>query len=128
MPHLQEKRKAPRITTVVPVTCRVTNEGKVALPSLRGGEQQRGTTFSARTVNVSREGILINSDTDLLTQTHLEISLNAPTDGHPIRIAAEVAWSRRNAMNLFGRYGAGLKIRKIEPRDEKLLTDFFKPL
>lgn len=123
----QEKRKAPRITTVVPVTCRVVASGTASLPSARGTEHSRGSTFSARTVNISHNGILINSDTDLMPQTQLDISLQAPTDGHAIRIAAEVAWSRRNAMNLFGRYGAGLKIREIKPKDEQLLTDFFKP-
>lgn len=124
----QEKRKAPRITTVVPVTCRVTASAVASLPSARGAEQHRGTTFSARTVNISHDGILINSDTDLMPQTQLEMTLQAPSDGHTIRILAEVAWSRKNAMNLFGRYGAGLRIREINPKDEKLLTDFFKPI
>jgi hypothetical protein len=126
MNHL-EKRKAPRITTVVPVTCRVTTAAVAALPSARGAEQHRGTTFSARTVNISHDGILINSDTDLMPLTQLEMTMQAPSDGHAIRILAEVAWSRKNAMNLFGRYGAGLKVKQIDPKDEKLLTNFFKP-
>ena len=126
MAHLQEKRTAPRITTVVPVICRVTAAGPSALPSLRaaGGSSE----FSAKTVNMSRDGVLINSDSDLLPQSQLEITVTAPHDGRPIRFTADVAWSRRNAMNLFGRYAAGLRIRKIADRDRATLTEFFRPL
>lgn len=127
MPHLDEKRGTPRVTTVVPVTCRVVGHAVSSLPSRRG-ETARTIEFSAKTVNVSRDGVLINSETDLPPETQLEITLAAPGDGHPIRIVTEVAWSRRNAMNLFGRYAAGLKVRKIAERDRALLTAFFKPV
>lgn len=109
----------------MPVNCRVLGTGPAALPSLRGA-LPRGD-FSARTVNLSREGLLINSDSDLLPQTQMELTLSAPTDGHLIRILTEVAWSRRNSINLFGRYAAGLKIRKIDEADRKMLSGFFKP-
>lgn len=107
------------------MNCRVLGTGPAALPSLRGS-LPRGE-FSARTVNLSRDGLLINSDADLLSQTQIEITLSAPTDGHLIRIQGEVAWSRRNSINLFGRYAAGLKIRRIDEADRKLLSGFFKP-
>lgn len=127
MARQQEKRLAPRMTTVVPVTCRVTS-GAEPLPSYRNAPETKGREFAARTVNLSRDGVLINSDVDLLPRTELELTLSAPTDGRPIRIAAEVAWSRRNAMNLFGRFAAGLKVRKMADRDRAVLTEFFKPL
>ena len=114
------------MTTVIPVNCRVVGAGPAALPSLRGA-LPRGE-FTARTVNLSRDGLLINSDADLLPQTQMELTLSAPTDGHLIRIQGEVAWSRRNSINLFGRYAAGLKIRKIDDADRKMLTGFFKPV
>ena len=101
--------------------------GPAFLPSHREAHS-KGMAFAAKTVNMSRDGFLINCDIDLTPRTTLEITLSAPTDGHPITIAAEVAWSRRNAMNLFGRYAAGLKTRKISERDRDLLLDFFKPL
>ncbi len=110
----------------MPVNCRVLGNGPAALPSLRGGAPR--AEFAARTVNLSREGLLINSDADLLPQTQMELTLSAPTDGHAIRIHGEVAWSRRNSINLFGRYAAGLKIRKIDEADRKLLSGFFKPV
>ena len=102
MPHLNEKRVSPRVTTVVPVHCRVTGHTGPTLPSQRG---LRGIAqdFTAKTVNVSRDGVLI-------------------------RILTEVAWSRRNAMNLFGRYAAGLKVRKITDRDRAVLAELFKPI
>jgi len=126
MPRVEEKRTAPRVTTVVPVNCRVLGAGTVTVPSQRGAPPTRD--FSAKTVNVSRDGLLINCDADLLLGTPLEVTLNAPTDGHVVRITADVAWSRRNSINLFGRYAAGLRIRKVSEADRKVLTDFFKPL
>jgi hypothetical protein len=126
MLRTDEKRTAPRVTTVVPVNCRVLGAGTVTVPSQRGAPPTRD--FSAKTVNVSRDGLLINCDADLLLGTPLEVTLNAPTDGHVVRITADVAWSRRNSINLFGRYAAGLRIRKVSEADRKVLTDFFKPL
>lgn len=126
MVRAEEKRTAPRVTTVVPVECRVLGSGTVTIPSQRGAPRARD--FSARTVNVSRDGLLINCDADLLAGTPLEVTWNAPDDGRVVRIQADVAWSRRNAINLFGRYSAGLRIRKISESDRRTLADFFKPL
>jgi len=127
MPHLNEKRVSPRVTTVVPVQCRVTGHAGPTLPSQRG-VHGRSQDFAAKTVNVSRDGVLINCEIDLPSQTQLELELRAPLDGRVIRIATEVAWSRRNAMNLFGRYAAGLKVRKITERDRAVLENLFKPI
>jgi len=126
MLRTDEKRTAPRVTTVVPVECRVLGAGTVTIPSQRGAPPTRD--FSAKTVNVSRDGLLINCDADLMMGTPLEVTLNSPTDGHVIRIQAVVAWSRRNSINLFGRFAAGLRIKELSDRDLKALTDFFKPV
>ena len=126
MPHVQEKRTSPRVTTVVPVQCRMMGQGAASLPSLRAADPK--AKFSAKTVNVSREGILINSDTDLVPTGLLEVAFTAPGDGRAIVFMADVAWSRRNAMNLFGRYAAGLKIRKIADKDRAVLLELFRPL
>ena len=125
MPRTEEKRTDPRITTVVPVTCRIVELGASELPSSRGHSRAK-SEFDARTVNVSHSGILINSDTDLIRGTKLDIGLKAPTDGHAIHTLTEVAWSRRNSMNLFGNYAAGLRIKKIAERDRALLKEFFR--
>jgi hypothetical protein len=127
MANLNEKRTAPRITTVVPVNCRIVTEGKPVLPSQRS-ERTVGGTFSAKTVNVSRDGMLINCDSDLVPGAQIEIAFDSPADGKHVKITATVAWSRRNAMNLFGRYAAGLMVRKISEKDLSALADFFKPL
>lgn len=125
MPRAQEKRTDPRITTVIPVRCRIVEHGGPDLPSHRGYRQAKAE-FDAKTVNVSHSGVLINCDSDLLAGTKIEVSLKAPTDGHAIHILGEVAWSRRNAMNLFGHYAAGLKIRRITDKDRELLKNLFK--
>ena len=125
MPRMDEKRVTPRITTVVPVNCRITGHGTSVLPSLRNASQ-KGSEFPARTINVSKSGMLIHCDTDITQHAVLEITLNAPTDGHSVKLVAEVAWSRRNSINLFGHYSAGLMIRKIADKDMSVLTNFFK--
>ena len=122
---MDEKRTTPRITTVVPVNCRVTGSGTSALPTWRN-DTPKGSEISARTINVSKAGMLIHCDTDIAAHTVMEISLCAPTDGHPVKLVAEVAWSRRNSINLFGHYSAGLMIRKIADKDRAILTNFFK--
>jgi hypothetical protein len=125
MPHLQEKRVAPRITAVVPVKARILAHAASALPSYRAALEKHGE-FLAKTINVSRSGLLINSDADLVPGTRLALTLEAPDDGHTIRIEADVAWSRRNSINLFGRFAAGLRIRKIGESDRELLNAFFR--
>ncbi len=123
MERHEEKRKALRTTTVVEVKCKIMGTRASAHSSYQAPV---GTEFSAKTINFSQEGILINSETDLTAGTQLEITLSAPTDGHPIQVQAEVAWTRRNAMNFFGRFAAGLRIRKITDTDRELLTNIFK--
>lgn len=125
MARMDEKRTTPRITTVVPVNCRITGAGSSVLPSMRN-ESQKGAEFTARTINVSKSGMLIHCDTDIAPHSIMDISLNAPTDGHPVKLVAEVAWSRRNSINLFGHYSCGLMIKKISEKDRSILTNFFK--
>ena len=126
MARHDEKRTAPRTTTVVPVQCIIIGHQASAPLGIRT-TQAKGTEFSAKTINVSKEGILINSNSDLTIGTQLEVVMTAPTDGHQIHVYTDVAWSRKNAINLFGRYAAGLKIKKIEPKDRVLLTEYFTP-
>jgi len=123
----KEKRIAPRITTVVPVNCRVIASGASLLPSQRAAGGIAGS-FPAKTINVSRDGMLINLEYDLVPGSQLEVSFNAPSDDRPAKIIALVAWSRRNAINLFGRYAAGLKMSRFSEKDRAALANFFKPL
>jgi len=102
----------------------VVSGGSSALPSQRGSEPA-DAAFEARTVNVSNDGILINCDADVLQRTRLELKLRAPADGHVIKVEAEVAWSRKNSINLFGRFAAGLRILRIDDRDHDILKSFF---
>ena len=112
------------MTAIVPVNCRVLSGGSSALPSQRGSGLASGS-FEARTINVSNDGILINCDADILQRTRMELTLRAPADGHIIKVDTEVAWSRKNSINLFGRFAAGLRILKIDDRDHDVLKSFF---
>lgn len=126
MARHDEKRTAPRTTTIIPVKCIIVGPRASAPLSFRT-RQAQGSEFPAKTINVSQEGLLINCESDLTVGTQLQISLSAPTDGHSIQLHADVSWSRKNAINLFGRYAAGLKIKQIDEKDRAILTDFFKP-
>jgi len=124
MPRVAEKRSSPRITAVIPVTCKVIRYGPNDLPSYRLITAKR-IEFPAKSINVSRDGVLIHSNLDLIPRTQLALTMNSPTDGHPIRLTADVAWSRHNSIDLFGKYAAGLKVKRINGLDRLILTDFF---
>ena len=124
MQRIAEKRSSPRITAVIPVVCRVMKYGPNDLPSLRH-VTAKPSEFQAKTINVSRDGVLIHSNLDLIPRAQLAMSMNSPNDGHPIRLTAEVAWSRHNSIELFGKYAAGLRVKRINGLDRLILTDFF---
>lgn len=124
MIRIAEKRSSPRITAVIPVVCKVIKYGQNDLPSYRQITAKR-VEFPAKTINVSRDGVLIHSNLDLIVRTQLALTMTSPTDGHPIRLTAEVAWSRHNSIELFGKFAAGLRVKRINGLDRLILTDFF---
>jgi hypothetical protein len=120
----QETRKDPRYTKVLPVDCRIVELS----PLTRAGQGlKKWQRFPARTINVSKNGILINSDFEIDPQTKLELSfdLKVEDENHPIILLAEVIRARRNAYDLFGRWAMGMRILEIDPKDFSLVSDFF---
>jgi hypothetical protein len=120
----EETRGKQRVTTVLPVDCKV-----VSLPVFRSSVSmlKPGQTFGGRTINVSESGLLINSDFELEEGTTLEVLLVFDHHGHKkhIRLMAEVIRSRRNAYDLYGRWAMGMKVLEIKDKDFDFLTNLF---
>lgn len=120
----EETRGKKRVTTVLPVDCKV-----VELPSLRTNATmlKPGQTFGGRTINVSENGLLINSDFELEDGTKLEVLLVFDHHGQKkhVRLLAQVIRSRRNAYDLYGRWAMGLHVLEIKEKDFDFLTNLF---
>ncbi len=119
-----EGRGNHRVTTVLPVDCRVFEfpaERTVKIPLALG------QSFGGRTINVSKTGLLINSDYELDIRTKVEVILHVQHEGQrrTIRVLAQVARTRRNAYDLYGRWGMGLHFLEIQPKDLQLLSKLY---
>lgn len=119
-----EARQDPRITKVLPVDCKIVELS----PEHKSGQGLKvGQKIPARTINVSKNGVLINSDfeIDIKTKVELSIAIKSRGEAKTIHIRAEVARARRNAWDLYGRWGMGLKILQIDPKELSLVSDYF---
>jgi hypothetical protein len=121
----QYTRKDPRITKVLPVDCRIVELS----PLTHAGQgMKKWQRFPARTINVSKTGMLINSDFEIDPQTKVEMTFSLKSgeeENHQVVLLAEVARSRRNAYDLFGRWAMGLRILEIDPKDFSLVSEYF---
>jgi hypothetical protein len=120
----EEARNKKRITRVLPVDCRVIEwaDLPVAKHSLKIGE-----IFGGRTINISRTGLLINSDYELDKGTKVDLALSVNEGGKPrLRFTVTVAWAKRNAYNIYGRWAMGMHIISAKPADLEALAEFFK--
>jgi hypothetical protein len=119
-----EIRSSKRVTRVLPVDCKVLDfvGSPVAKHVLR-----KGDTFGGRTINISKDGLLINSDYELDSKTKIEVNLSlTPEDKAKIKVTGQVAWAKRNAFDIYGRWAMGIRIIEAKPADIFALADFFK--
>ena len=119
-----EIRANKRVTRVLPVDCRILSfaDHQVAKHALKEGDN-----FGGRTINLSKDGLLINSDFELDKKSKVEIKLTLSEDSKTvIRLIGEVAWAKRNAFNIYGRWAMGIHIIEAKPADIFALADFFK--
>lgn len=119
-----EVRGNRRVTTILPVDCKI-----VELPEVQTSKipLQKGQSFGGRTINVSKTGLLINSDYELDPKTEVEVTLYLHNEGikKAIKALARVARARRNAYDLYGRWAMGLHFLEIDPKDLQLLSNLF---
>ena len=117
------QERNPRFTQVLPIDLRVT-----AMSPTAAGKPviQLGQDFTGRTINLSADGLLINSDFELDRDTIMDVTIMTGQDGErPIHASVKVAWARRNAFDMFGRWAMGLRILQIEDADHARLQEFF---
>jgi len=119
-----EGRVDPRITKVLAVDCRIV---ELAPSTSISHGMKKWQRFPARTINVSKTGILINSDFEIDVQTKIEMTLNFKV-GHEQRqviMLTEVMRTRRNAYDLYGRWAMGTRILEMDPKEFSLVSEYF---
>ncbi len=119
-----ESRDKLRITRVLPVDCKL-----IALPKVQISKHSLkvGGVFGGRTINLSKNGMQIHSDFELDKKTVVEVTL-ALDSLHPkkIKMRVEVAWAKRNAAAIYGRWGMGMRIIQAHPEDLASLAALFE--
>ena len=119
-----DHRRAPRYTKIINVECTVNR-----FPDDITGEKSKlkeNETFRATTINVSSTGMLVNCDFLLPERTTLTVTFPAGDIlANKSAVKVSIAWTKRNAYKIFGRYAAGLHITEGKKEDiEKLVAHF----
>jgi hypothetical protein len=123
--ELKESRKHPRYTKIIQMDCLVerfpddtTGDNKSKLKT--------GDNFRSTTINVSETGMLINCDFLLPERTLIKMTVNDRSfTGKKLSFKARIAWTKRNAYQIFGRYAAGLHLEKGDKEDIERLVEHF---
>jgi len=122
----KESRKFPRYTKIIHVECTVKNFPEDLID--KKAKIKEGETFRATTINVSQSGILINYDYILPERTTLELAVTddaIASRSNPMKFEVRIAWTKRNAYKIFGRFSAGLHIIKGNKADIEKLVEHF---
>ena len=118
-----ETRRNKRITRVLPVDCKIIDfaDHRVSKHALNEGD-----SFGGRTINISKDGLQIHSDFELDKKTKVDVTLSVNESGKPkIKVSVEVAWARRNAFDIYGRWAMGMRIISAKEADIAALEEFF---
>jgi len=120
-----ESRRAPRYTQIIDCDCKVDSFPEDLMSTNMPLKQ--GESFRAKTINVSTNGMLINCDYNLPERTILKIIIPAgEVTNEKFHLSVRIAWFKRNAYKLFGRYAAGLQIIEGDKLNIQKLIDYFK--
>lgn len=76
----------------------------------RGG----GERFSVSTADVSASGLQIHFNADLMARDTVKLVFPGGVPGKQIEVEGILVWVRKNAVDIFGRYTAGLRFRKLD--------------
>jgi hypothetical protein len=122
--EMKESRKHPRYTKIIQMDCLVER-----FPDDVVGEKAKlktGDNFRATTINVSETGMLINCDFLLPERTLIKMTVNDRSfSDKKLSFKARIAWTKRNAYKIFGRYAAGLHLEKGDKEDIERLVEHF---
>ena len=103
-----EKRKHPRFTVSLKCTATPLGRGSASL------------LVPATIINASAGGIQIHHDFNIQSGERLELVLPAPLPPVASPVEVDVVWTRRNAINFYGHFAAGVRFRFPS---EELLRD-----
>jgi type IV pilus assembly protein PilZ len=79
---------------------------------------------SARTLNISREGLFILTDVSVLPGTKIDMRLYFRDKDHPEDYRGQVTWEKNEHPDM----GIGVRFQFQNRRQEKLVNDFVEPL
>lgn len=79
--------------------------------------------YLGMTENISRGGVFISSDTMPDIGRMMEILLELPDGGPPMRVSGEVRW-HKNQSDKGGNSGYGLRFVSLTTADEERIRDF----
>jgi c-di-GMP-binding flagellar brake protein YcgR len=120
---IKESRRHPRYTKIIQVECTVDRfpDDIMGKSKLKEGE-----TFRATTINVSQTGMLINYSFLLPERTLLKIEVSdEAVTKKTMYFSARIAWTKRHAYKIFGRFAAGLHIEEGDKDDIDKLVEHF---
>jgi hypothetical protein len=113
-----EKRRRPRETVRLSGTGVIITKGPGGdAGRLRGGESR----FPVATADVSASGLQMHFNADLVARDTVRLSFLGGVSDEPIEVEGHLVWVRRNAVDIFGRYTAGVCFSKP---DESLPARF----
>jgi hypothetical protein len=121
----EDSRNKNRKTHVLSVDCML-----VALPLNRTSPHhlKPGDVFGGRTINISKTGLQVHSDIELDPKSVVDVTVTLQKPDTNITVRAEVAWCKRNAADLYGRWSMGLRITESRPGDLEVLHLFYDSL
>lgn len=129
MPPLRKPKEETRIKTrktkVLPVDCVL-----IALPLNRTAPHhlKAGDSFGGRTLNLSKTGLQVHSDMELDPKSVVDVTVTLRKPDASITVRCEVAWAKRNAADIYGRWSMGLHITESRPGDLEVLHLFYDSL
>jgi hypothetical protein len=121
----EDTRNKKRITKVLPVDCTL-----VSLPLNRTSPHYLGpgSSFGGRTINISQTGLQVHSDIELDAMSVVDVTVSLDRPPNKVTVRTQVAWAKRNAADLYGRWSMGLHIIEARPGDLEVLHAFYNAL
>lgn len=121
----KDNRTKRRITTVLPVDCTILS---LPLNRMTPHYLGAGDSFGGRTINISLVGLQIHSDIELDAMTVLDVTVSLDKPARLVTIRTQVAWAKRNAFDIYGRWRMGLRIIESRPGELETLHAYYKQL
>ncbi len=119
--NFHEKRQYPREVVQLPGTGEIMSRG----PGGEGKRLHESRTglnrFSVSVADVSAGGLQMHFNADLVGGDVVRLSFGGPETAGPLIIEGHLVWVRRNPIDIFGRFSAGVRFRRT---DESLPAKF----